>query len=236
MSNPYIKTTPKKWTLEEVQRLLDLKKSGYSVADLARELDRGEISIQVKLKRLGKKNDTYNKKHRELKYQANENYLKHLQPKSVLDLYAGNSFYTDKVEAVTTNDVDPQFATNYNQDAFLLLMRLYAQKQKFDLVDLDPFGSAYECFDLAIRLAKKGLVVSFGEWGHLRWKRLDYVRDRYRIRSLDEFIPEKFIEEVQRQGRINKKELIALDSVQYGNFLRVYFEIKSIKITEQWEK
>ena len=56
---------------------------------------------------------------------------------------------------------------------------------KFDLIDLDPFGSAYDCFDLAIKMAKKGLCITLGELGHKRWKRLDFVSSHYGIDNID---------------------------------------------------
>ena len=52
---------------------------------------------------------------------------------------------------------------------------------RFDLIDIDPFGSAYDCFDLSIKIAEKGLIITYGEMGHIRWKRLDYVNRIYNI-------------------------------------------------------
>ena len=227
---------PKRWTEDEVKWMLVAKQAGMNVADIASELDRTEISVQVKLKRLSKSSDTYNAKHRQLKYAANENFLSTLQPKSVLDLYAGHSWYLDRGLDLVTNDLSKDFETDYHQDALKLLAELYLSNRKFDLIDLDPYGSAYECFDLAMRLSKRGIVISFGEFGHARWKRLDYVRDRYSINSLDEFKPEAFINEATRIARLYKKELTLVDSLQYGNFLRAYFEITPYKVTEQWDK
>lgn len=227
---------PKRWTEDEIQWLVASKESGMNVAEIAAELDRTPISVQVKLKRLSKTSDTYNAKHRELKYAANTSFIETLQPKSVLDLYAGHSWYADKELDLITNDLSADFDTDHHEDALKLLARLYIDNRKFDLIDLDPYGSAYECFDLAIRMAQKGIIISFGEFGHARWKRLDYVRDRYGINDLDEFEPAAFIKEAQRIGRLHKKELVMVDSLQYGNFLRVYFSINRYKVTEQWDK
>lgn len=227
---------PKRWTEDEIEWMTASKESGMNVAEIAAELDRTPISVQVKLKRLSKTSDTYNVKHRELKYAANTTFVENVQPKSVLDLYAGNSWYADKGLDLTTNDLSEDFDTDHHEDALKLLARLYIDSRKFDLIDLDPYGSAYECFDLAIRLAQKGIIISFGEFGHARWKRLDYVRDRYGINDLNSFESLAFISEAQRIGRLHKKELVVTDSLQYGNFLRVYFSISRYKVTEQWEK
>jgi len=236
-SGGYTKTTPREWTAEEISWILERKDEGYSNSVIAEATGRSEVSIQVKLKRLTKVQDTYNSKNRQLKYQTNELFQKAILPKSVLDLYAGDSWWLNKVEACVTNDKDPRFETDYNLDALELLCRFFIESRKFDVIDLDPYGSAYDCFDLAIKMSKKGIVVSFGEWGHKRWKRTDFVAPRYGIDNLSKFDSDQpFIEEIQRIAACNKKTAKPLFSIQYGNFLRVYFELSTSKVTQQWSK
>ena len=103
------------------------------------------------------------------------------------------------------------------------------KNEKFDLIDLDPYGSAYDCFDLAVKMAKKGLVISFGEWGHKRWRRFDYVQPRYGISSYDEFTEDFFIAEVKRIAECNKKTADPVISAHSKNFLRIYFKIEPMK-------
>ena len=103
------------------------------------------------------------------------------------------------------------------------------------MIDLDPFGSAYDCFDLAIKMAQKGLVITLGELGHKRWKRLDYVAPRYDIYSLDDFTIQKIISYIQKIGLQNKKKLVVYDFREWRNIGRVWFKIEPLKITSQWE-
>lgn len=235
-ANEFVKSVPRKWTDSEIQWCSDSLKNGYSIREIADAIGRTEISVQVKMKRLTKSSDSYNEKHRDLKYSANQFFIDTIQPKTVLDVYSGNSFYIS-VEGlnVTTNDKDEKFDTDYHLDALKLLCLLYVDGKKFDLIDVDPYGSAYECFDLALKMAKKGIVVSFGEWGHKRWKRYDFVRPRYGINNIEEFVPDAFILEFQRIARVNHKEAIVSDTLQYGNFLRVYFTLEKFRTVEQWE-
>ena len=128
---------PRKWTQEEINHVLKLKKLGYNNDYIAQCVDRDNVSVQIKLKRLKKKNDTYNTKHREAKYNLNNKFLDILKPKSVLDLYAGeNSFYKNKVDKLITNDKNENFNCDYNMKADLLLAKLYSEKNKFDLIDI----------------------------------------------------------------------------------------------------
>jgi len=233
----YVKSKPRKWTTNEIDWVKKAVESGHSMKAIAQSIGRTEISVFVKMKRLGKKLDTYNDAHRTLKYDCNKIFLEVTNPKTVLDLYAANSYYKQfDYLTITDNDKDERFETMYHDDALKLLCKLYANNQKFDVIDLDPYGSAYECFDLAFKMARKGIAISFGEWGHKRWKRFDFVRPRYGITNLDNYVPEKFVEEIQRIAAINHKVVTVIESAQYSNFLRIYFKIDKIKITEQWDK
>ena len=135
---------------------------------------------------------------------------------------------------VVTNDINKDYDCNYNLDALKCLTKLYSENKKFDLIDLDPFGSAYDCFDLAIKMAKKGLCVTLGEMGHKRWKRLDYVRDRYNITNLNDFTSHNLIKKIQEIGRCNKKNLIVFDYKDWQHISRVWFIIEPYKETSQW--
>jgi hypothetical protein len=233
----YVKSKPRAWTTEEIKWVQETNNQGHSAKVIAEAIGRTEVSVRVKLKRLGKKEDTYNDANRAVKYQANKEFIDLVKPKTLLDLYAGNSYYKNHLEVVVTdNDLDTKFETKHNEDALKLLCKLYASNTKFDVIDLDPYGSAYDCFDIAIKMAKKGIVVSFGEWGHKRWRRYDFVRPRYGISNNDEFTQEAFVLEIQRIARINHKQLEVTKSLQYANFSRVYFKVSKLKITEQWDK
>ena len=107
---------------------------------------------------------------------------------------------------------------------------LYYADERFDLIDLDPFGSAYDCFDLAIKMAKRGVIITFGEIGHKRFKRIDFVSRYYGITNFEDFTIENLIKEVVRIGHRNKKELIPTIVREYKNITRVYFKIEQYKI------
>lgn len=232
----YTKSVPRKWGKEDIIKLLNYKEQGLNNEQIAEKLNRTEISVQIKLKRLNKKNNTYNIKHIEEKRKINEEYVKYIKPKNILDLYAGNNRFNYDNIKIITNDINKEYNTDYNKDALKLLCELYIEEKKFDIIDLDPFGSCYECLDLAIKMAKKGIIITLGELGHKRWKRLDYVKPRYNINNIEEFTIEKIIKKIQDIGLQNKKQLIIYKYKEWQNIGRVWFEIKPYKITEQWEK
>ena len=66
--NGVIKSEPKGWSDEEISKMLELKKQGLSFDDIGKMLGRTAYSCNRKYYKLMKKLDTYNDKHRDLKY------------------------------------------------------------------------------------------------------------------------------------------------------------------------
>jgi tRNA G26 N,N-dimethylase Trm1 len=224
--NGSIKSVPRKWTEENIQELLELKKT-KSIKDISILINRTETSIRIKLKRLKKTDDTYNDKHREDKYKMNRIFINEINPETILDVYAGYSYYKNTTKLkVVDNDINGK-ETDFNLDSFDLLVKF--RKRKFDLVDLDPYGSAFNCFDLALQIAQKGLIITFGEYGHKRWRRSDYVKHRYNIQTYKDFYPSNFNKYIIERAKIYNKDLSVFISKDYGNIARTYFKIKHIK-------
>ena len=229
----------RRWTPDEIAWVRERLADGYSVKSISTVISRTETAIRIKMKRHGKNTNTYNESHREKKYALNNRVLDVIHPQTALDLYAGaRSFYRGKVPNVVSNDIDEKFAdeNDYQMDAFQLLVQLYAEDRNvaFDLIDLDPFGSAFECFDFAIRMAQRCIIITFGELGHIRWGRLDFVRSAYGIEEIDDFTIENLVYRVQQMGKLHKKKLIPIEVESYHNIGRVAFLIEPFLQTEQW--
>ena len=233
-SSGFTRTVPRRWTVSEVEWCLARRAEGWSVERIAGEVGRSVVSVQVKLKRVSKVDGSYNARFRGLKYAANERFLGAVEPGSVLDVFAGVSWWRNAGVECVTNDVDESFGADFCLDAFDFLCDVWRGGERFDVVDLDPFGSAYECFDFAVRVARKGVVVSFGEWGHRRWKRFDFVGPRYGVECVEDFVVERFVGEFQRVARLHKKRAEVFEVLQYGHFLRVYFVLEGFKELSQW--
>lgn len=232
----YLKTTPRQWTNEEIQWCLELEKQGFTYKEIAQSVNRDEISVSIKMKRLKKKDGRYNSSHIEEKYRINNEFIDFIKPKSILDVYCGpNKIYVGKADIVITNDIDKSIEADYHLDALKLLCLMYYNGKTFDFIDLDPYGSASDCFDLAIKMANKGIAITLGEMGHKRFKRLDYVRRHYGINTLEEFTTDNLIAFIQKIGLKNKKQLNVYKKCEWDSVSRVWFTITPIKITEQWE-
>lgn len=232
------KFQPRKWTEKEIEWVNMLKEKGLNTKQIAECIDRDYTQVSIKIKRLGKANKTYNDPHRAEKYITNSKFIIDTDINSVLDVFSGNksAYEKYKLKKLVTNDVDINFSTDYNYDALTFCCMQYAEVNKYDLVDLDPFGSAYDCFDLAIKMAKKGLVITLGELGHKRFKRLDFVKRYYGIEMLKDFTTDNLVKHIIKIGERNKKKLIPIYVKDWRNIARVYFKIEQLKITEQWGK
>lgn len=230
----YTKTAPRDWTDEEVEWIKGLRQRGYSLSEIAESVGRTEVSVQIKFKRLGKKEGSYNKKHVDEKYKLNQRFFDVIRPETLLDMYCGEKdWWRGVVPVVTSNDSDRKINADYNEQAERLIHKLYYEGGRFDVIDLDPYGSAYECFDCAIKMAEKGLIVTFGEMGHKRFKRLDFVGRHYGIRSLEDFTIENLILEVEKIGRRNKKRITPILIGNWNRISRVYFKIERMVVMDK---
>lgn len=220
------KTQQRKWTKEEEAFLL-IKAKKYTLSEVAECLNRTYQSIHLKYKRLNKSSISNNKPTIDKKYETNDLFIKLLNPKSILDVFAGHQSYYHNLSNVKVISNDKNNKNHhYNMDALKLLMHLNIQDKKFDIVDLDPFGSAYDYIELALKIAKKGIIITYGEFGHKRYKRIDYVKHRYNISNFENFNIDKIILETQRLGLIHKKILIPKAILNSkGLIYRVYFKI-----------
>lgn len=235
LANWIIKTVPKKWTPEDIELLNHLKNKGYNNIEIWKVIDRSEISVQIKYKRLHKKDDSYNKKHIVDKYKQNDEFINLINPKSLLDAYAWNKYYSKfNIPKYITNDKDIEKDTDYHLEVFEFISKFY--NKKFDIVDLDPFGSAFDCYDLAIQIAQKWLIITIWELWHRRWKRLDFVKHRYWIDHLDDNWVEKITNYIINRWLIYKKKLIPIIIKDWNNIWRIYFTVEQFKETSQWEK
>jgi hypothetical protein len=231
------KFQPRKWTEKEIEWVNMLKAKGFNTKQIAECIDRDVTQVSIKIKRLGKMNKTYNDPHRAEKYATNARFIIDANIDSVLDVFSGSksAYETYGLKKLVTNDAEVSFSTDYNYDALTFCCMQYAGGNKYDLVDLDPFGSAYDCFDLAIKMAKKGLVITLGELGHKRFKRLDFVRRYYGVETLEDFTTDNLVKHIIKIGERNKKTLIPIYVKDWRNIARVYFKIEQLKITEQWD-
>tara|TARA_R100001086_G_scaffold9287_2_gene5090 strand:+ start:113 stop:847 length:735 start_codon:yes stop_codon:yes gene_type:complete len=217
--------TPRKWTDKEIEHAMNLRGMGFNYEYISKCLDRDITSVSIKLKRISKKKDCYNEKHREQKYDLNKKFIELIKPNSILDLYAGNSWYINKVNNLTTNDKDKKFKTDFNEDATKLIAKLYYENKKYDIIDLDAYGSAYDCFELSFRMAKKGIIITLGEFGHQRWKRTDFVAKKYNITNLQDFNFENINKKIIEKAIQNNCKIELLFLGEYKNIKRAYYKI-----------
>lgn len=234
----YTISNPRQWTDKEIEWCMSLKSKGFSNEEIAASVGRTPVSIQIKLKRIGKKNDTYNEHHLSDKYACNLSFYEVVRPKTILDLYCGGkSFWRNLMKSgVVTNDLNADVDADYHERAEMLIHKLYYDGHKYDVIDLDPYGSAYDCFDLSIKMAQKGLIVTFGEFGHRRWKRLDFVKRYYGIESLEDFTLKNIVSHLEKIAERNKKRITPIISRTWDRIARVWFLLDEFKITEQWNK
>lgn len=223
--NGVIKSEPKGWSDQEISKMLELKKQGLSFDDIGKIFGRTAYSCNRKYYKLMKKLDTYNDKHRDIKYEYNKQFLQKVNGETLLDAFSGGVSWWKKENTqlkVIDNDIKIDGA-DYKLDAFDFLYQ--HRKKQFDIVDLDPFGSAYDCFDFALQIAQKGLIITFGEIVGRRFNRQDFVEHRYGINYIEDFTTDKLSEYIEKRGLIYRKILTPIIKAEMTNISRVYYKI-----------
>lgn len=169
-------------------------------------------------------------KHRNEKYQENWNYLKNYftTNPSVLDAYAGETSWWETMLGpgnVVTNDTNKNYSTTYHLPAETLMKEMVRKERTYDIVDLDPFNSPYKCFDNAMKVAKKGLVMTFGDkLGLISNKKLATCRYSCKEYKEDDIVRSYIL----RARKLHRKELILVGFGKWGTLWRAWFTIKDI--------
>ena len=223
-------TQPRHWVKEETNLLIEWYRKGYSVDAIAQALSRSPKSITNKVRRVKKwVIDEYNSPEaRDAKYNCNQKFVNMLdKPKSCIDTFAGcGSYWSNNTKMkVTTNDYNEEFDTMYHMEAERFLAKMYAEKKTFDVVDVDPYGSPFLCIDNAVAIAKKGLILTFGEKGHRQQNRTDYVDKCYGINNIDKLNIKEIINYVKKRAKAYNKVVEEKIIFESNSIWRVYFVV-----------
>jgi len=227
-----------RWSEKELKELEEYMKQKLTSEEIAKLLDRTENTVRIHMRRLRTKTSTYgNKGGRRYKRELDTEFINLIKPKDILDGYCGSETHYPK-EITITNDINKSFNTSYHLPIFKLLAKFTYENKKFDLIDLDPWGSAYDSLYLAIYLANKGLVVSYGECYLKRFKRIDFAAEKYGL-YFDKygFSTKMLVEYTKHLGMICRKKLEVYKDYDLGHFSRVYYIIKplkTLKVVQSW--
>lgn len=114
----------------------------------------------------------------------------------------------------------------YHMDADKFLDFIISKGDKFDIVDLDPFGASIMYLEKALKIANNGLIMTLGELGHRRWKRLDFISKHYsNITKVEEITLDNMIEYIVNHSKELGYTLETVIKKDWGNIGRVYFKI-----------
>ena len=172
---------------------------------------------------------TFSKKEGQKKFKLDKDFFQYLKAKSVIDAFAGTCKTYPK-EVTLSNDINKAVKATYHMDANKFLNSL---TQTADLVDLDPFGCCNNCWEQGIRLANRGIIITYGEvkvwryhckdyeyWGKILGENLkDYATS---IHSLKYALIKRTIELGEEQGKKLRPWHVWMPM---WTWLRVYYEI-----------
>lgn len=220
-----------RYTRPELLYIMKLNDLGVSYELIAKSISRPESSVRTRCVKFRTENGTYNKNHIEEKYNLNDKFLKYLKKDgkigAILDAYSGrNPFWVkydnDKEDIrVLTNDINENYPAKLHFPAEDLVKVLHEQKYGFDIVDLDPFNTPMGCFDDAVKICNRGLIMTFGDKrGIMSNKNL--AKERYGCRVYNE---RKIIQHYIRRAKKFGVNLRVWKFVKWKMTWRVYFKV-----------
>ena len=208
------------WTKEEDRLMLQMYEEKFTPFAIAERLGRSESAIKTRIVKVGQKNNTYNIDHIQEKYEINNDFFEEILPKTILDPFSGFNRYwysnfSDRADLIIDNDIDKKIESMLHTTALEVLKLMESLNKKFDLVDIDPYGSPSLYIDLGIKLSKKGLILTFGDLKKMRnypIQNKDYIRNNYGL-DLD-------ISKTTLKDLVN--HIIDLADKKYSKQLKVY--------------
>lgn len=159
------------WNVELEQKALEMKNSGATYKTIAKELGTTATSVKHKVRRLQQSSNQDRYKHTAEKIQQAEKYLAAFG-NNILETNSGfggmTEFYNQigKVECYDikkdridfVDSLGMEGVTAIHGDSEKELYKLIANKRKYDIVDLDPYGMPSRYFPHVFSLIDKGIL------------------------------------------------------------------------------
>jgi hypothetical protein len=146
-----------------------------------------------------------------------------------LDVFCGEKKFYEKDYIAKSNDIKKSIECDSHLDVEELLDLCLKQGEKYDLVDLDSFGATIQYLDRTLEIATKGIIMTLGELGHRRWKRLDFISKYYKnITKVEDITIENMVEWIIEHSKTKGVFLEVVVKKDWGSIGRVWFKINNI--------
>lgn len=220
--------------MTEIQkRIIEMQDEGLTILAIARRLKMTEPAVRQQIKCIKLNTGTYNSDHIFEKYQSNEYFLSLIKVETVLDLFCGeNNWWKNNTKLdVTSNDLNTKIVSaDIHSNARELLKLFVKLNVKFDLIDIDPYGSPIAYFQDALKISNRGIIITLGD-NPTRMKRFpgkfkNYYRINYGLdmdasKVTDDDLIKHFIDLAKKENKTIKLEL----RCQWKTASRYYFSI-----------
>ena len=221
---------------EKIEETIRLKSEGFSNQHIADKLGVGVTRIKDYISEYKKRENIYNQDHLEDKYGLNDDFFHLIKPKSILDVCCGQrKFWADYKKFgcnVVSNDcmedkrAQPDKLMTFKAHQLLEAYKL--ANTQFDIVDVDTYGNPADCLEAAVVVAKKGLIITFGEFKRLRYRFKNvgqkYFKEKYGMKMSIEDITINDMADMIINLSKNKFKVWKIGDWRYCD--RIYFKTR----------
>lgn len=232
------------WTNELEKVVLDMKRNGKSYRQIAEELSSTPSSVKHKIRRLRQSQNIDKYKHTHTKINFAENHIPKSISLKVLETHAGFGNMTQywlSIGDVTSieinqdrcNEIDKR-ANVIKGDCHDIVFDLISRKEKYDVIDIDPYGLPSRLFPHIFRLIDNGVVfLTFPKYGSSQLNKISVAHYKilWGIENNDHLI-EKVQNKLNEYGFHQKKELFVLDYIDLGKVIRFAISVKKVSLLD----
>lgn len=240
-----------KWTVELEQLALKLKnEDGLTYIQVAERLGTTLSSIKHKIRRLQQKQNLDKYKHTVEKSEQARKYLPHLLNPRILETHAGfggmTQFYSkyghttslelkeERVEAVKNCRLPNNQVIQCDSEEYVY--RLISRRERYDVIDLDPYGYPSRYFPHVFKLMNDGILfVTLPMIGVAQINKIT-IAHLSSFWGVDYRDTASYLEAVIRRmteyAFMHKKRITVLESPKFGRIYRLVIKVESVSLND----
>ena len=240
-----------KWTTELEQLALKLKnEDGLTYTQVADQLGTTLSSIKHKIRRLQQKQNLDKYKHTKEKSEQACKYLPQLLNPRILETHAGfggmTQFYStyghttsleikkERVEAVRKKRLQNNQVIQCDSEEYVY--RLISHRERYDVIDLDPYGYPSRFFPHIFKLMNEGILfVTLPMIGVAQINKITiaHLISFWGVHYSDtSSYLETVIKRMTEYAFMHKKRITVLESPKFGRIYRLVIKVESVPLNE----
>jgi len=238
------------WNTNLEEKALDLKSKGITLREISIELGTTISSIKHKIRRLQQKQNLDRYKHTIEKKEQMARFIPKSVDLAILETHAGfgcmTEFYSEHGQVTSielkeerVNEINSQNlpgVTTINGDCERLIFNHIVNKDKYDIIDIDPYGYPSRLFPHIFSLMTDGImVITLPMIGVAQMNKLTIAHLKVfwgvDYRDKETYI-DKVLQKLKDYGYMYKNKVDVLEVSKFDRIYRIVIKVKKTSLNE----